>query len=259
MRSANIPTPCRFASTKLSTKFFVLVCNRMLQSFAVITSALILLSSAPGASAQTTHKKSTKHKSTPCRAGCKPDTTAPVVLTTSAGRWRESGILGAGAESSQCRAEFLRKTFAFATKHAADIWGARAALALGYDDYQKNRAPQALAWLTKAKNDTLLREYVLFWTAQTKRALKRNAEALADLNAIRRDYPNTAIKEQVVDALAVTATETGHPQDAIDALNEYSGTTSKPALLLDRAHAYQQRARQCAPRRTIKPSTINIR
>jgi hypothetical protein len=69
--------------------------------------------------------------------------------------------------------------------------------------------------------------------------LKRNADALADLNVLRRDYPNTAIKEQVLDTLAVTATETGHAADAIDALNSYSGTISKPALLLDRAHAYQ--------------------
>jgi len=240
VRLANIPTPCRFASTKLSTRFFVLLSIPMLQSFAVTISALILLSSAPGASAQTAHKKSTKHKSTPCRAGCKPDTAAPVVLTTSAddaGASRELSELARNLHNAAPKS--YEKLSAFAAKHAADIWGARAALALGYDDYQKNKAPQALAWLTKAKNDSQLGEYVLFWTAQTKRALKRDAEALADLNAIRRDYPNTAIREQVMDALAVTGTKTGHPQDAIDALNEYSGTTSKPALLLDRAHAYQ--------------------
>src|SRR6201981_4043265 len=56
---------------------------------------------------------------------------------------------------------------------------------------------------------------------------------------LHRDYPNTAIKEQVLDALATTATETGHAADAIEALNSYSGTISKPGLLLDRAHAYQ--------------------
>jgi soluble lytic murein transglycosylase len=240
VRSASIPTPCRFASTKLSTKFLVLLSNLMLQSFAVIISALILLLSLPDASAQTAHKKSTKHKSTPCRAGCKPDTAAPVVLTTSAddaGASQELSELARNLHNAAPKS--YEKLSAFAAKHAADIWGARAALALGYDDYQKNKAPQALAWLTKSKNDSQLGEYVLFWTAQTKHALKRDAEALADLNAIRRDYPNTAIREQVIDALAVTATKTGHPQDAIDALNEYSGTTSKPALLLDRAHAYQ--------------------
>jgi len=38
--------------------------------------------------------------------------------------------------------------------------GARAALALGYDDYVK---PLRAAWLfLKAQNDTLLREYALY-------------------------------------------------------------------------------------------------
>jgi len=176
----------------------------------------------------------------PCRAGCKPDTTAPVVLTTSmddAGANQELSELARNLRNGAPRS--YEKLSGFAAKHSADHWGPRAALALGYEDYQKNRAPQALAWLATAKGDALLSEYVLYWTAQTKRLLKRNAEALADLNAIRRDYPNTAIKEQVMDALAVAATGTGHPQDAIDALTDYSGTASKPALLLDRAHAYQ--------------------
>jgi soluble lytic murein transglycosylase len=212
----------------------------MMKSAAAIFGVLILAACLPGASAQTAHKKSTKHKSAPCRAGCKPDTTAPVVLATSAddaGVNQELSELARDLHNAAPRA--YENLSAFAAKHAADTWGARAALALGYDDYQKNRAPQALTWLTKAKADVLLEEYVLFWSAQAKRSLKRNAEALADLNIIRRDYPNTAIKEQVMDVLAVTATETGHPQDAIDALNQYSGTANRPALLLDRAHAYQ--------------------
>ena len=211
-----------------------------MKSVAAILTALLLLACAPVASAQAAHKKSARHKSVPCRAGCKPDTTAPVVLTTSAddaGANQELSELARSLRNGAPRS--YEKLSGFAAKHSADNWGARAALALAYEDYQKNRAPQALAWLATAKGDTLLSEYVLYWTAQTKRLLKRNAEALADLTAIRRDYPNTAIKEQVTEALAVTATGTGHPQDAIDALTDYSGTASKPALLLDRAHAYQ--------------------
>src|SRR5262249_50710766 len=106
-------------------------------------------------------------------------------------------------------------------------------------DYQKNRAQQSLAWLGKAKNETLLHEYVLFYSAQSKRALKRNADALADLNTLKNDYPNAAIKELILDALAATATDTGHAQDAVEALVAYPATANKPALLLDRAHAYQ--------------------
>jgi soluble lytic murein transglycosylase len=202
-----------------------------------VTSVLFFVASA---SAQSKRKKSPKHKATPCRVGCKPDTTAPDVATSSAedaGTQKELSELARNLHNAAPGA--YEKLSAFAKKHAADVWGARAALALGYDDYQKNKAQQALGWLAKAKGDTLLREYVLFWTAQSNRALKRNAEALADLNLLHRDFPNTAMKEHVIDLLAVTATETGHAQDAIAALDSYSGTTTKPALLLDRAHVYQ--------------------
>jgi soluble lytic murein transglycosylase len=191
-------------------------------------------------SAQKKHKKSAKHKAAPCHAGCKPDTTAPNVETSSAEDASAQKELSELARSLRNAGPgSYEKLSAFAKKHASDIWGARAALALGYEDYQKNKAQQALAWFAKAKGDTLLREYVLFWTAQSNRALKHNVEALADLNLIHRDYPNAAIREQVVDALAITATATGHAQDAIEALDSYSGTATKPALLLDRAHAYQ--------------------
>jgi len=194
----------------------------------------------PGANAQTSHKKKAKLRSAPCRVGCKPNTTTPDIQTSSVEDAASLAELSGLARSLRNAGPgAYEKLAAFATKHAADAWGARAALALAYDDYQKNRAQQALVWLAKAKDETLLPEYVLFYTAQSKRALKRNGEALVDLNALRRDYPNAAIKEQILDVLAATATETGHPQDAVEALSAYSATSIKPALLLDRAHAYQ--------------------
>jgi len=210
---------------------------------------------APGASGQTPHKKKTKLRSAPCRVGCKPSTTAPDIQTSSAEDAAALAELSGLARSLRNAGPgAYEKLAAFATKHGTDAWGARAALALAYDDYQKNRAQQALVWLAKAKDETLLRDYVLFYAAQSKRALKRNGEALADLNALRRDYPNTAIKEQVLDVLSATATDAGHPQDAVEALSAYSATSIKPALLLDRAHAYQvagQTARAAKDYQTI--------
>jgi soluble lytic murein transglycosylase len=217
------------------------------KSIAILAIAFLPLLLATTASAQTSRKKSTRPKAVACRAGCKPDTSAPQVATASpedAAADKELSELARNLRNATPRA--YEALSGFSTRHASDIWGARAALALGYDDYQKNRMPQSLTWLTKAKGDTLLSEYVLFWSAQTKRALKRNADALADLSAVLRDYPNTAIKEQVVDALAVTATEIGHPELAIDALNAYPGTSTKSTLMLDRAHAYQ------AARQTVR-------
>ena len=238
--SANILTPFLYASTKSPEKFFWSLRNSARKFCAIVLAALLSLTVVTGASAQTKHKKSKKPKSAPCRAGCKPDTSVPDVATNSADDATAQKQLSELARNLRnATPGAYERLSAFAGKHAADTWGARAALALGYDDYQKNKAQQALGWFGKAKGDTLLGEYVLFWTAQSKRALRRNAEALTDLNVLRRDYPNTAIKEQVLDALAITATEAGHAADAIDALSAYSGTTTKPALLLDRAHAYQ--------------------
>jgi outer membrane protein assembly factor BamD (BamD/ComL family) len=201
---------------------------------------------APAQSARQKKKKSGKPKSIPCRTGCTPNTSAPEITAATPEDEAAQGELSDLARALHNAAPGgYEKLSAFAAKNAANVWGARAALALGYDDYNKNRAPQALAWFTKAKSDTLLGDYVLYWNAQTLRVVKRNADAFTALQAIERDYPNTAMKEQLLEALAPTAIDTGHAQAAIDALDAYSATTARPALLLLRAQAYKA-ARQNA-------------
>ena len=191
---------------------------------------------------QSRHKKkrSGKTKAAACLNGCKPEITPPEVATSTT----EDGALqtelgGLARELKNAAPGAYAKLAAFAGKNSGNAWGARAALALGYDDYNKNHMPQALAWFVKAAADPLLRQYAIFWKGQTEHALKRTKEALADFNAVQNDYPNTAMKEQLVDVLAVTAVEAGKPQDAIEALNSYSGTAGKTNLLLDRAQAYR--------------------
>ena len=98
---------------------------------------------------------------------------------------------------------------------------------------------QALGWLLKSQGDTLLREYALYWTAQTQRNVGRNAEAYKTLQTLQHDYPNTTLREQVQQSFAETALQTGHAQEAIDALNAYAGTSSKPDVLIERGRAYQ--------------------
>ena len=186
------------------------------------------------------HRKSKKPKSPPCRNGCKPDTSAPQVVADTpedeAAQRELSDLARAlhnGAPGS------YEKLSAFAVKNTTNIWGARAALALGYEEYSKNRAAQGLGWLIKAQNDTLLREYALYWTAQAQRAMGRSADAYKVLQTIQHDYPNTAMREQLLEAFAPTAVQLGHSQEAIDALDAYSATASKPALLYERARASQ--------------------
>jgi soluble lytic murein transglycosylase len=194
------------------------------------------------AAAQTSrHKrKSKKPKSPPCQNGCKPEISAPQVAADSP----EDEV--AQKELSEVARAFhngtpgaYEKLSAFEAKNSANVWGARAALALGYDEYMKNRSGQAVGWFVKAQNDTLLREYALYWTSQAQRALGRYADAYKVLQTILHDYPNTAMREQLLEAFAPTAVLLGHAQEAIDALEAYPGTGSKSTLLYERGHAYQ--------------------
>jgi soluble lytic murein transglycosylase len=214
-------------------------------SRALVALALILglsLGGASGSLAQSSkhQRKSKKPKMPPCRTGCKLDTPAPqVAADTPEDEAAEKELSELARALRNGAPGAYEKLSAFAVKHTTNVSGARAALALGYEEYSKNRAAQGLGWLLKAQNDTLLREYALYWTAQAQRALGRNADAYKMLQTIQRDYANTALREPLLEAFALTAVQLGHAQDAIDAIEAYSATASKPTLLYDRAHAYQ--------------------
>src|SRR6266852_4507152 len=235
--SANIPTLVPCASTKFG------VWRRCAAALAVVS---LLLAGSDALSQAKHKKKSNKPKPAPCRMGCVTDTAQPDLTSASPddeAMQRELSSLARALRNATPDA--YEKLADFSRKNAANVWGARAALALGYEDYSKNHAPQSLAWLVKAKPDALLGEYVLFWTAQTRHLLKRNAEALANLETIQREHPGTAMKEQLLDALGTVAIEAGKPQLALGALEAYSPTSSKTPLLLQRAQAYRA-ARQTA-------------
>ena len=218
------------------------------RSLASLLVVCLVLGGSLDALGQTKHKKkkSNHPKPAPCRTGCVAETTAPDFSSAAPDEeatQRELSTLARALRNATPGA--YEKLSEFAKKNSSNVWGSRAALALGSDDYSKNHAPQALAWLTKAKPDALLDEYVLYWTAQTQRLLKRNAEALANLETIQREHPGTAMKEQLLEALGPAAIEAGKPQVAVEALEAYSATSSKPPLLLERAQAYKA-ARQTA-------------
>ena len=262
-RSANIPTPPpanrgnlfrRVAQAFRPEDFHgsTTTFGRTSPSSLVIFSALILCLSllcAADLSAQTKKKKKkpTHPKSPTCSTGCKPDTTAPALDASTpedAAAQKELALLARDLHRGTPGA--YEKLAAFANKNTSSVWGQRAALALGYDDYSKSRAQQAIVWLQKAKPDALLFEYTLFWTAQTERALGKNAPAAQDLAQILKDYPGVAFKEQVFEAYASAANASGRPQDALDVLATYGGTGSKPNLLLARARA-EESAHKFAP------------
>ena len=232
--------PARFTGSPENS---VLFCTSMLRSFiSLILAVCLSLGSAADALAQSSRqkRKPKKPKAAPCQIGCRPETSAPkVAAETPADEAAEKELSDLARALRNGVPGSYEKLSAFAVKHTTSVWGARAALALGYEDNSKNRNAQALGWLLKAQNDTLLREYALYWTAQAQRALGRYADAYKVLQSIQRDYPNTAMREPLLEAFAPTAVMLGHAQEAIDALNDYAATTAKPGLLLERGRAYQ--------------------
>src|SRR5256884_6289021 len=131
--------------------------------------------------------KSKKPAAPPCREGCKPETAAPqVAVGTPEDDAAEKELSALSRELRNGAPDAYGKLSAFATRNTTNVWGARAALALGYQDFSKNRMAQALGWLLKSQGDALLREYALYWTAQTQRNLGRNAEAYKTRSEERR-------------------------------------------------------------------------
>ncbi|MGB7846086.1 MAG: transglycosylase SLT domain-containing protein [Candidatus Acidiferrum sp.] len=185
-------------------------------------------------------KKAAHPKSPACQTGCKPDTSAPgfdAATPEDAAAQKDLAVLARDLHHGTPGS--YDKLAAFAKGEASSVWGQRAALALGYDDYSKARPQQALAWLGKAKADPLLREYTLFWTAQSERALHKSGQAAQDFAILLKDYPDIAFKEQVLEAYVPTAIEIGDTRDALDALAAYPPTALKSALLLARALAHE--------------------
>ncbi len=246
--SANTRTPRPRGIAKIAARKVTAARFRAAAALSLCALMLAFASSAAGTPAARRQparfhkkKKIKKPAAAPCQAGCRPATAGPELIAgdTPEDQARQIELTELARDLHNAAPGAYNKLSAFAAKNAANVWGARAALALGYEEQMKNHYQQALGWFNKARGDTLLREYVLYWTAQAHRGLGRSKEALADLETVERDYPNTAMKEQLLESLAPLATELGRTQDAIDALNSYPATDTRPTLLLERAQAYQ--------------------
>ena len=191
--SANIPTPrphananraksngrtagnaldgvifCLHTGRSAAAPFFVLwrvavlFCFSMSRAIVAITLSLLLsfgsaLEASTHSSAQ--KRKTKKPASPPCQTGCKPEISQPqVTADTPEDEAAQKELADLARELHGPSKDAYQKLSAFAAKNTTNVWGARAALALGYDDYSKNRAGQGLGWLLKAQNDALLRE-----------------------------------------------------------------------------------------------------
>ena len=126
---------------------------------------------------------------------------------------------------------------ALASRKDSGVSGKRAALVLGYFDYNRAHYAQAAPWLARAKGDPLLADYALFWSAENDLALGHNADALRQFAQFRRQYPDSVIAEQALESLANAALAANRPADAVAALQSYAATSDRPPLLYLRGAA----------------------
>jgi peptidoglycan lytic transglycosylase len=135
-----------------------------------------------------------------------------------------------------------RRLGSIAERKSSGVLGKRAALALGYFDYQRGYFEQAAKWLDLAQGDPLLGDYDAYWQAQTNLALNDNKDALAELQELRKDFPDSVMTEQALQSLGVAAMAANQPADGVTALDAYPQTQDSPQLLLLRGQAHEQAA-----------------
>jgi len=128
---------------------------------------------------------------------------------------------------------------ALANAKGSGTEGARAALALGYFDYSRQRYGDAARWLDRAKRDSLLADYVLYWQGQNDLAQGHGAQALAEMQQFRKLYPDSVMTEQALQTLGEAAMAANQPAAAVEALDEYTLTPERPSLLFLRGEAHE--------------------
>lgn len=119
-----------------------------------------------------------------------------------------------------------------AKRKSSGVLGKRAALALGYYDYQRGEFDDAAKWMDRAQGDSLLGDYDLYWQALTNLALSHDPNALQELEELRSEFPFSVMTEQALQSLGVAALAANQPADGVEALSAYAGTEKSPQLLL---------------------------
>ena len=188
---------------------------------------------ASGASAQSQQKPHSSRRNASNSAVAKSPSTAAVAQLQDLARALKKKNPGSAYE----------KLSAFANQNSQNVYGARAALALGYYDYSKTNFGLAAKWLARAQYDPLLRDYALYWNAETNIALNKQADAITQLKTLRSDFPDSVMSDQALESLAGAAIALNQPNVALEALDAYPATKNKPALLFLRGEAREQAGR----------------
>jgi soluble lytic murein transglycosylase len=232
--SANIRIPRPFCGIKIiRMKIF----GPVMRTVAVLLVLLVAVYSAGAAVPQ--HPSQGQPTAPPAHQAKKPAASTATAPAASSASTKQLEQLTRALKQKNPTAAYA-KLSAIATQKSSGVLGNRAALALGYYDYGKAHYAQSATWLKAAQGDALLRDYALYWSSQANLALNHNAEALAQLQELRKNYPDSVITDQVLQSLAAAALATNQPAEILAALDGYPQTSEKPALLFLRAEAREQ-------------------
>lgn len=125
----------------------------------------------------------------------------------------------------------------FARAHSGDELGGRAALALGYGAYRGGHYAEAREWLRQASNETLLDEYVLYWSAESEQQLAHNSEALADWRQFMERHPRSILADSALESFATLAIQQNNVSAVLGAFQNARLIDTNPRLLFLRGRA----------------------
>jgi soluble lytic murein transglycosylase len=241
-RWGNILTVRRSCSDRSRSHVFAMKFRNEFSSFKTYSTwalvALLSLGAVLSGTAADTKVSRSKHKKSavvrpPPKSATTPTATGP--LTSS----QKLEVLSHQLDPKR-KTSAYDQLATFANAQGDSPLAARAALALGYNDYRQQRFVDGRKWLVKAAADPVLADYALYWTALTDRATALNEEALTELKQYRRKYPDGVMAESAVEELARAALSLDKPQEAVAALDAYEKTANVGKLLLLRAQAREQ-------------------
>jgi peptidoglycan lytic transglycosylase len=126
------------------------------------------------------------------------------------------------------------------SRHWPAVERSRAALPLGYYEYQGKRYTQARVWFHLAQGDPVLSQYGLYWEGLAADAAGQDADAMALLEKFRNDYPGSVMDKPALEAFADAALDGKAADRALAALRGYPDLISSPELLVRLALAEEQ-------------------
>lgn len=116
--------------------------------------------------------------------------------------------------------------------HWPRIEQSRAALALGYYQFQQSHYPQARVWFREARGDPVLRDYALYWDGLAAASANQDQDAITLLGEYLHDYPASVVEKSALEAYADSAMDAKKPGLALTALRAYRGSEDSSHLLV---------------------------